>query len=232
MICSILAIILICSLILSQARAVQIWLASMKADKNCILPRIKQNLRICMSTNYLAAATIYNKVQVEASAVAILQSKALEAERAALRSFSGFDDEGTKKRSRIDVKAKLAKNCKCCRWTSPKFYQLIMNDIPLLFCLPFAYIYGLLDLINCAVFILLTLIDLIYMVFYLTYDEELSIDSNMVYELSSTRLETNGANYVKLLNSISVENVEIENSFAEGYISANPVSPELMLTEN
>jgi len=95
-ICSILAIILICSLILSQARAFQIWLVSMKADKNCLLPRIKQNLKICMSTNYLAAATIYNKVQVEASAASILQSKAFEAERTALMSFSGFDDEVTK----------------------------------------------------------------------------------------------------------------------------------------
>lgn len=214
MICSILAIILICSLILSQARAFQIWLVSMKADKNCLLPRIKQNLKICMSTNYLAAATIYNKVQVEASAAAILQSKAFEAERTALMSFSGFDDEVTKQRSSADVKARLAKKCKCCRWTSPKFYQLIMNDIPLLFCLPFAYIYGLLDLINCAVFILLTLIDLIYMVFYLTYDEELSIDPNLAYELSSTRFETNGAIYLKLINDISIENVDVENSLA------------------
>lgn len=167
-----------------------------------------------MSTNYLAAATIYNKVQVEASTAAILQSKAFEAERAALMSFSGFDDEITKQRTSADVKARLAKKCKCCRWTSPKFYQLIMNDIPLLFCLPFAYIYGLLDLINCAVFILLTLIDLIYMVFYLTYDEELSIDPNIVYKLSSTRFETNGAIYLKFINDISIENVEVENSLA------------------
>ena len=89
-----------------------------------------------------------------------------------------------------------------------------MNDIPLLFCLPFAYIYGLLDLINCAVFILLTLIDLIYMVFYLTYDEELSIDPNLAYELSSTRFETNGAISLKLINDISIENVDVENSLA------------------
>ena len=76
-----------------------------------------------MSTNYLACATIYAKVCVEISKNAVAQTKALEAERFAMMSFSSFaDEEGSKKKSRgKDVKAKLAK-CRCCNWTSPKFY--------------------------------------------------------------------------------------------------------------
>ena len=88
------------------------------------------------------------------------------------------------------MKAKLAK-CKCCRWSSPKFYQMIMNDIPLLFCLPFAYSYGLLDQVNALIGMVLTLCDLICMIFYLNYDEELSIDAKKVHELTIARLDSN-----------------------------------------
>ena len=91
----ILGVVLTSTLILSQIRAFQIWMVSTKSDKNCLLPRIQQNFKICMSTNYLAAATIYKKVCVEASEDAILQSENLEAERLALMSFSGFADEGS-----------------------------------------------------------------------------------------------------------------------------------------
>ena len=62
-----LGVVLASTLVLSQIRAFQIWLASIKKDKNCLLPRVMQNFRICMSTNYLAAATLYKKVSVEAS---------------------------------------------------------------------------------------------------------------------------------------------------------------------
>ena len=55
-------------------------------------------------------------------------------------SYSGFADEDTKKPKKgSQVKDKLGK-CKICRLTSPKFYQLTMNDIPLIICLPFAYL--------------------------------------------------------------------------------------------
>lgn len=149
------------------------------------MPKIKQNFNICSSTNYLAAATLYGKVCVEASSKAIEQNEALMAERSQLMSFSFADDDSKK---HPNVKAKLAKSCKCCRWTSPKFYQLIMNDIPLIFCLPFAYIFGLMDDVNAAVGILLTLLDLIFMLFYLGYDEELSIEAKQVYDMTIRRL--------------------------------------------
>lgn len=67
----VLGIVLASTLVLSQFRAVQIWLASIKKDKNCLLPKLYSNYKICMSTNYLAAATLYAKVSVEASTRAI-----------------------------------------------------------------------------------------------------------------------------------------------------------------
>jgi len=104
-------------------------------------------------------------------------------------SFSGFADEDQKGgASKEQVKANLAKKCKCCRWGSPKFYQLIMNDIPLIPCLAFAYIFGLFDLVNSAVGIFLTLLDLCFMIFYLSYDDELSIDAKSVYEMADKRM--------------------------------------------
>ena len=120
---SVLGIVLASTLVLSQIRAVQIWLASIKKDKTCLQPKVQQNFKICMSTNYLAAATLYKKVSVEASDAAIAQTQALEAERARLMSFSFADEEvaGKKSRKSQQMQAKLAK-CKCCRWTSPKFY--------------------------------------------------------------------------------------------------------------
>ena len=52
-----------------------------------------------------------------------------------------------------------------------------MNDIPLIPCLACAYLFGLFDLVNTAVGLFLTLLDLCFMMFYLNYDEELSIDA-------------------------------------------------------
>lgn len=46
-------------------------MVSIKKDKNCLLPKLNQNFRICLSTNYLALATLYKKVSVEASEKAI-----------------------------------------------------------------------------------------------------------------------------------------------------------------
>ena len=115
--------IVICStLVLSQLRVIQIWLSSIKKDQNNLLPKVKQNFNICMSTNYLAAATLYKKVCVEASEAAIEQTDALMAERNQLMSFSFADDDAKISKKNANVKAKLAKSCKCCRWTSPKFY--------------------------------------------------------------------------------------------------------------
>ena len=55
----VLGIVLASTLVLSQLRTVQVWLTSIKKDKNKLMPKVQQNLNICMSTNYLAAATLY-----------------------------------------------------------------------------------------------------------------------------------------------------------------------------
>ena len=92
--------------------------------------------------------------------------------------YNFADEDGTKNKAtrKARMKARLAK-CRCCRWGSPKFYQMIMNDIPLILCLPFAYLFGLLDPVNFIVGLTLTTLDLAFMLFYLSYDEELSIDA-------------------------------------------------------
>lgn len=194
-----LGIVLCSTLVLSQVRAFQIWLASIKKDKNCLLPRIQQNFKICISTNYLALATIYDKVRVEASNKAIEQANTLEAERQQLMSFSAFKDEDPKSKSKSAMKDKLAR-CKCCRWSSPKFYQLLMNDIPLIFCLPFAFIFSLMDTVNVGVAGLLTLSDLIAMLVYLSYDDELRFDTDKVYAQAEKRLVEQNTLYCRLMS--------------------------------
>ena len=108
-------------------RATSIWLVSIKKDKSDLLPRVKQNQQICMSTNYLAAATLYAKISIEASKNAIEQTNKLSAERASLMSFSGFADEDKKKSKKCcsskntsTTSSKMCK-CKCCKFNSPKF---------------------------------------------------------------------------------------------------------------
>lgn len=234
----VLGVVLACTLVLSQIRAFQIWLVSIRKDKNNLLPRINQNLKICMSTNYLAAATIYSKVCVEASITARDQSKALEAERLKMMSFSSFADEESSKKSsnksKAAVKAKLEK-CKCCKWGSPKFYQVIMNDIPLLICVPVAFAFGLLDPLNAIIAVFLTLFDLIFMLFYLSYDEELSIDADTIFAITEKRIQDRAHEKARLLDEhyVSAEK-SIEGSldgdeFVE--IERSGVENEQMLTE-
>ena len=125
-------------------------------------------------------------------------------------SFSGFADEDGANKG--NVKAKLAKRCKCCRWGSPKFYQMIMNDIPLMFCYPFAYVFGLMDDLNAAIGILLAFLDLCFMLFYLSYDEELSIDAQSIYSHASYRIREQAEEIDKLMDE---ENVSISQEDAD-----------------
>ena len=108
-----------------------------------------------------------------------------------------------------------------------------MNDIPLLFCLPFAYIFGLLDDVNAIVGVALTLLDLIFMVFYLSYDEEFSIDSKMVFDLASKRLEQQDTTVAKLFNdNISIELVDEADSLSNDNIDVANIEHEALLTDN
>ena len=192
------------------------------------MPRVKQNFRICISTNYLAAATIYDKVSVEATERANEQAKAIDEERERLMKFSGFADEDNKTSMKEQTKANLAKKCKCCRWTSPKFYQLIMNDIPLSVCLPFAMMFELMDLFNAGLMTMLIVTDIVFMLFYLSYDEELSIDATTVYELADKRCKDKEEVVVKILSDqISVSDVDIGQMSAGSDDIVNLEEPEL-----
>ena len=53
------------ALILSQVRAVHMFLAALKLDLSCLLPKLERNSEISLSTNYLACAAIYKKLAVE-----------------------------------------------------------------------------------------------------------------------------------------------------------------------
>lgn len=77
-----------------------------------------------------------------------------------------------------------------------------MNDIPLIVCLPLAYAFGHMDSVNAAVGVMLTLLDLIFMIFYLSYDEELSIDAQKVYELTQKRLQSRQSHNDRLFDDL------------------------------
>jgi hypothetical protein len=53
------------ALILSQARAIQMFLAAFKRDLNSLLPTLERNYEMALSTNYLAYAALYKKLSVE-----------------------------------------------------------------------------------------------------------------------------------------------------------------------
>lgn len=86
-----------------------------------------------------------------------------------------------KGKRRID--SKLGK-CKICRLSSPKYWQLMLNDIPLLICVPFA---GYLELAGTQVLaatLVVTLVDLVSMLTYLAHDEDLSVRAPEIFEFA------------------------------------------------
>ena len=57
----------------------------------------------------------------------------------------------------------------------------------------------------------MTLLDLIFMLFYLNYDEELSIDAKSVYTQAVKRLDANSVSQHKLLSDqISIDDIQLE----------------------
>ena len=112
-----------------------------------------------------------------------------------------------------------------------------MNDVPLLVCLPFAYVFELVDDVNAVVMVALTLLDLICMFFYLAYEEELSIDAEKVFDMTVKRLSANEEVVEKLfdenfsvgeieLNSDDVEDLDRGSGSDEGSINVSDVDDE------
>ena len=108
-----------------------------------------------------------------------------------------------------------------------------MNDIPLIICLPFAYIFGLLDPLNAIVGVFLTLCDLIAMLVYLSYDDEVSIDAESIFASSQKRIEDNDEVKNRLLDDnnalTSRENQSHEGSKQE---EVDDNEGEILITDN
>lgn len=68
-----------------------------------------------------------------------------------------------------------------CQWGNPKFWELMLNDIPLIIAAPVAAVMHLVDLKLCGITIIITIIDIFNMLIYLTHVEQLSINSDEVY---------------------------------------------------
>ena len=108
------------ALILSQVRAVHMFLAALKLDLSCLLPKLERNSEISLSTNYLACAAIYKKLAVEPTPHSRRKYKDMVAETKLAQSLTGLDDDEAKSKRR-NLKAKLGK-CKICRFGSPKYW--------------------------------------------------------------------------------------------------------------
>ena len=112
-----------------------------------------------------------------------------------MMSFSGYaEDENKGKKTKIKDKLK----CKICKFGSPKYWQLVLNDIPLLISIPGAYFLNLIDQITMCVALFMTLSDFISMITYLMHDDDLSVDSTKIYALAELRLSQNESNLERL----------------------------------
>ena len=167
----------------------------MKLDVCCLLPHIERNYKLSMSTFFFGNAVIYKKLSVEPSAKARLRYKEMVEEKERMMSFSGYaEDENKGKKTKIKDKLK----CKICKFGSPKYWQLVLNDIPLLISIPGAYFLNLIDQITMCVALFMTLSDFISMITYLMHDDDLSVDSTKIYALAELRLSQNESNLERL----------------------------------
>ena len=145
----------------------------MKLDNSDLLPRIERNYKLSMSTFFFGNAVIYKKLSANPSTKAKLAYKEIVDEKERMMSFSGFDQDDGKKKTKCTSKLK----CKICKFGSPKYWQLIMNDIPLLIAIPVAFYLRLIDQVTMLVALFMTLSDFISMITYLLHDDDLSVDS-------------------------------------------------------
>ena len=135
-------IVLGVSLIFSQVRALQIFAVAIKLDLNCLLPNIERNYKLSMSTFFFGNAVIYKKLSAEPSVKAIERYEEMVDEKEQLMNFTEFTDDENKGRK---IRLKDIFKCKICKFGSPKYWQMVLNDIPLLMAIPCAFFLGLID---------------------------------------------------------------------------------------
>ena len=99
-------------------------------------------------------------------------------EKERLMSFSGYAEDENKGK-KIKLKDKL--KCKICKFGSPKYWQMVLNDIPLLIAIPGAYFLGLIDQVTMCVALFMTGSDFISMITYLLHEDDLSVDAAAIY---------------------------------------------------
>ena len=169
-------------------RALQIFAVCIKLDLNCLLPNIERNYKLSMSTFFFGNAVIYKKLSAEPSVKAVERYKDMIEEKERLMSFSGYSED-EKKGRKMRLKDRL--KCKICKFGSPKYWQMVLNDIPLLMAIPCAYFLDLIDQITMIVALFMTLSDFISMVTYLLHDDELSIESEKIFDETESRMQKN-----------------------------------------
>ena len=100
-------------------------------------------------------------------------------EREKMMSYSGYEVEVVKKQKCASLRqcTKQKLTCKICRPSSPKFWQLVHNDLPLLMAIPLAYIYDLIDPYTALGAFLITLVDTLSMLTYLCHDDDSGVAS-------------------------------------------------------
>lgn len=163
------------------------FLAAMKLDWNCILPRVDRNYKLSVSTFYFGCAVIYKKLAAEPSVDSREAYKQTMLEKKQMMSLTGVDDDhGTKKKKK---KSSILDKCVICKFGSPKYWQLMLNDIPLLTSIPVAYMYSAADFNAIVLTLTMSVIDTIFMLTYLWHTDELSLDAEEVYKKVTTRNE-------------------------------------------
>ena len=122
-------------------------------------------------------------------------------------SYSGFaaDEIKNQKCEKCCTNLKSRLTCKICRLGSPKFWQLLQNDIPLLMAIPVAMVFDLIDPFTAIIALCLTVLDTISMLTYLYHDDDSGINANEVYELVQRRKWENEQDIKALKLDISEE---------------------------
>lgn len=109
------------------------------------------------------------------------------AQRKLLMSLTGLDDDEVKNKKGSKAKTSKASSNICCKFGSPKYWQMMLNDIPLLVCLPFAYQLGVADASVIYATTVVSGFDLLAMLVILSSVDQLSIDTSEVYETIDSR---------------------------------------------
>ena len=159
-----------------------------------------------MSTFFFGNAVIYKKLSAEPSVQSRSRYEEMVEEKERLMSFTGLDDDETKGR-RFRLKDMF--KCKICKFGSPKYWQMVLNDFPLLMAIPCAYFLGLVDQITMVVSLFMTLSDFISMVTYLLHDDQLSIECDKIYSETRLRRAKNKEELDKLQINSDDEWVEV-----------------------